>query len=60
MFTYTMQKGVSVEVNAEMATILQTSRFFPDFEIQVLDKHESSSEATSQVDNDLGLLRLKW
>lgn len=49
MFVYAMQKDVAVEVNAEMATILQSSRFFPDFKIQMLDKHESSSESTSQV-----------
>lgn len=49
-----MQKDVPVEVNAEMATILQSSRFFPHFTIQLLDEHDSSSDATLQVDGSLG------
>lgn len=55
LFVCVMQKDVAVEVNAEMATILQSSRFFPDFQIQMLDKQESSSESPSQVDDILGL-----
>ncbi|XP_026222926.1 arsenite methyltransferase [Anabas testudineus] len=46
--SHCFQKDVAVEVNAEMATILQSSRFFPDFQIQMLDKQESSSESPSQ------------
>ncbi|KAG7479746.1 hypothetical protein JOB18_034070 [Solea senegalensis] len=46
--THCFKKDVAVEVDGEMAVILQSSRFFPDFEIQTLDKPESSSESTSQ------------
>ncbi|XP_019944121.2 arsenite methyltransferase [Paralichthys olivaceus] len=42
------KKDVAVEVNGEMAAILQTSRFFPDFEIEVLDEPESIPESTPQ------------
>ncbi|XP_029026342.1 arsenite methyltransferase [Betta splendens] len=42
------KKDVPLTVNAEMATILQSSRFSPHFTIQMLDEHESSSNATSQ------------
>lgn len=41
-----MQKDVAVEVNGEMAAILQSSRFAPDFKIQISDKPEPSSEST--------------
>lgn len=43
-----MQKDEAVEVNAEMAAILQSSRFSSDFKIQMLDK-QSSCESASQV-----------
>ncbi|KAM8902710.1 arsenite methyltransferase isoform 2-T2 [Spinachia spinachia] len=42
------KKDVAVAVNGEMATILQRSRFCPDFQIQVSDPQESDSEARSQ------------
>ena len=51
-----LQKDVAVEVNGEMAAILQSSRFFPDFTIQMLDEPESSSESTTQVSDIMGLL----
>lgn len=44
-----MQKGVAVEVSGQLAEILKSSRFCPDFDIQMLDKAEPSSEATPQV-----------
>lgn len=45
------QKDVSVQVNGEMAAILQSSRFSSDFKIQMLDKQESKSETTAEVSN---------
>ncbi|XP_070827368.1 arsenite methyltransferase-like [Chaetodon trifascialis] len=43
------KKDVAVEVNGTMATILQSSRFSPDFKIEILDKPDkSSSESTPQ------------
>ena len=48
---------MAVEVNGEMAAILQSSRFSPDFDIQISDKPDKSgSESTPQV--AIGLL--KW
>ncbi|XP_035535938.1 arsenite methyltransferase [Morone saxatilis] len=44
--SHSFKKDVAVEVNGEMAAILQSSRFFPDFEIQMSDKPECSSEST--------------
>lgn len=46
--SHCFKKDVAVEVNGEMAAILQSSRFAPDFKIQTLDKPESSSESTPQ------------
>ncbi|XP_040901681.1 arsenite methyltransferase [Toxotes jaculatrix] len=46
--SHCFKKDVAVKVNGEMAAILQSSRFFPDFKIQMLDKPESSSESTPQ------------
>ncbi|XP_072248631.1 arsenite methyltransferase [Leuresthes tenuis] len=37
------KKDVAVEVNGEMAAILQSSRFSSDFKIQMFEKHDSSS-----------------
>ncbi|KAJ4936157.1 hypothetical protein JOQ06_017681 [Pogonophryne albipinna] len=42
------KKDVAVEVNGEMAAILQRSRFFSDFKIQISDQPESSSASTPQ------------
>ncbi|XP_070827369.1 arsenite methyltransferase-like [Chaetodon trifascialis] len=43
------KKDVAVEVNGTMATILQSSRFSPDFKIEISDKPDkSSSESTPQ------------
>ncbi|KAM8768883.1 arsenite methyltransferase [Acanthopagrus schlegelii] len=43
------KKDVAVEVNGEMAAILQSSRFSPDFDIQLSDKPDKSgSESTPQ------------
>lgn len=50
------QKDVAVEVDGEMAAILQNSRFFPDFKIQMLDKPQTKSESTPQVADILDLL----
>ncbi|KAM7413267.1 hypothetical protein PAMA_020583 [Pampus argenteus] len=46
--SHCFKKDVAVEVNGEMAAILQSSRFSPDFKIQTLDKPASSSESTPQ------------
>ncbi|XP_031153181.1 arsenite methyltransferase [Sander lucioperca] len=46
--SHCFKKDVAVEVNGEMAAILQRSRFFPDFKIQISDKKWSSSESTPQ------------
>ncbi|XP_028276246.1 arsenite methyltransferase [Parambassis ranga] len=43
--THCFKKGAAVEVNGEMAAILQSSRFSTDFHIQML---ESDSESTPQ------------
>lgn len=54
-----MQKDVAVEVSGELAQILKSSRFCPDFEIQMLDKPEPSSEAAPQVTDTMALLEHK-
>ncbi len=55
-----MQKDVPVEVNGEMAAILQSSRFSPDFKIEILDKQDNTcSESTTQVAHTLGSLWTK-
>ncbi|XP_070685323.1 arsenite methyltransferase [Pempheris klunzingeri] len=46
--SHCFKKDVPVEVNGEMASILQSSRFSPDFKLQISDKPESSSESTPQ------------
>ncbi|XP_070762287.1 arsenite methyltransferase isoform X1 [Enoplosus armatus] len=46
--SHCFKKDVAVDVNGEMAAILQSSRFFPDFQIQISDKPESSSGSTTQ------------
>lgn len=40
---------MAVQVNGEMAAILQSSRFSSDFKIQMLDKQDSSYETTPEV-----------
>uniref|UniRef100_A0A3Q0SKY9 Arsenite methyltransferase n=1 Tax=Amphilophus citrinellus TaxID=61819 RepID=A0A3Q0SKY9_AMPCI len=42
--SHCFQKDVAVQVNGEMAAVLQSSRFSSDFKIQMLDKQESNSE----------------
>lgn len=44
-----MQKDGALEVDGEMAAILQSSRFSLDFKVQILDKPRSSSERAPQV-----------
>ncbi|XP_041851106.1 arsenite methyltransferase [Melanotaenia boesemani] len=44
--SHCFQKDKAVEVNGEMAAILQCSRFSKDFQIQMLEKHESDSKPT--------------
>uniref|UniRef100_UPI0037E8C459 arsenite methyltransferase n=1 Tax=Semicossyphus pulcher TaxID=241346 RepID=UPI0037E8C459 len=47
--SHSFKKDVAVEVNGEMAAILQSSRFCPDFQIQISDKPaQSSSDSTQQ------------
>ncbi|KAM9359114.1 arsenite methyltransferase [Symphorus nematophorus] len=47
--SHCFKKDVAVEVNGEMAAILQSSRFCPDFNIQMSDKPDKSgSESTPQ------------
>lgn len=46
--SHRFKKDVAVEVNGEMAAILQSSRFFPDFKIQTSDQPESGTESTPQ------------
>lgn len=46
--SHSFKKDVAVQVNGEMAAILQSSRFSPDFLIQILDRPESGSESTPQ------------
>ncbi|XP_060928868.1 arsenite methyltransferase isoform X1 [Limanda limanda] len=46
--SHCFKKDVAVEVDGEMAATLQSSRFFPDFEIEMSDKPESISESTPQ------------
>lgn len=59
VFFRAVQKDVAVEVDGEMATIIQSSRFSPDFKIQISDKPDkSSSESTPKVAESLGLLWL--
>lgn len=50
-----VQKDVAVEVNGEMAAILQSSRFSSDFRIQMSDNPEPRPESTSEVPDDLSL-----
>lgn len=53
------QKDVAVQVNGEMAAVLQSFRFSSDFKIQMLDKQESKSETTPEVSNTTSSLWLK-
>lgn len=53
------QKDVAVQVNGEMAAVLQSSRFSSDFKIQMLDKQESKLETTPEVSNTTSSLWLK-
>lgn len=46
--SHSFKTDVAMKVNGEMAAILQSSRFCPDFKIQMSDKPESSSESTPQ------------
>ncbi|XP_074498028.1 arsenite methyltransferase [Sebastes fasciatus] len=46
--SHCFKKDVAVKVNGEMAAIIQRSRFFPDFQIQISDQPESGSESTPQ------------
>lgn len=41
------QKDVAVQVNGEMAAVLQSSRFSSDFKIQMLDKQETTPEVSN-------------
>ncbi len=43
------QTNVPVEVGAEMAAILQNSRFFTDFNITMLDTPDPNQSSTPQV-----------
>ncbi|XP_030599416.1 arsenite methyltransferase-like isoform X2 [Archocentrus centrarchus] len=47
--SHCFQKDVAVQVNGEMAAVLQSSRFSSDFKIQMLDKQESNSETTPEL-----------
>lgn len=49
-----MQKNVEVEVDAEMAAILQISRFSSDFTVRMLDKEQPDSDSTPQVAYSFG------
>ncbi|KAM9732658.1 arsenite methyltransferase [Menidia menidia] len=44
--SHCFKKGEAVEVDGEMAAILQNSRFCADFQIQASDKQDSSSKPT--------------
>ncbi|KAG7221043.1 hypothetical protein INR49_017711 [Caranx melampygus] len=46
--SHCFKKDVAVEVSGELAEILKSSRFCPDFEIQMLDIPEPSSESAPQ------------
>lgn len=46
--SHCFKKDVAVEVNGEMAAVLQSSRFSTDFQIQISDKPGSGSESTPQ------------
>ncbi|XP_069004096.1 arsenite methyltransferase [Embiotoca jacksoni] len=46
--SHAFKKEVAMEVSGEMAAVLRSSRFSPDFKIQMLDQPESSSESTPQ------------
>lgn len=46
--SHCFKKDVAVQVNGDMAAILQSSRFFPDFNVQISDKPESTPESTPQ------------
>ncbi|KAM7399431.1 hypothetical protein PAMP_018704 [Pampus punctatissimus] len=46
--SHCFKKDVAVEVNGEMAAILQSSRFSLDFKIQTLNEPASNSESTPQ------------
>lgn len=45
---FLMQKDTTVELNGEMAAILQHSRFATDFNIRMLNEQNFSSEPTPQ------------
>ncbi|XP_017288845.3 arsenite methyltransferase isoform X2 [Kryptolebias marmoratus] len=47
--SHRFEKGVAMRVNAEMAAILQNSRFAEDFKIEMLDNHESKPEPAPQL-----------
>ncbi|KAM4589287.1 arsenite methyltransferase [Fundulus diaphanus] len=46
--SHCFKKGVEAEVDAEMAAILQISRFSSDFTVRMLDEHKSDSESKQQ------------
>ncbi|XP_038139939.1 arsenite methyltransferase [Cyprinodon tularosa] len=46
--THSFKKDVEVEVDAEMAAILQISRFSSDFTVRMLDKEQPDSDSTPQ------------
>uniref|UniRef100_UPI003AAB5A17 arsenite methyltransferase n=1 Tax=Centroberyx gerrardi TaxID=166262 RepID=UPI003AAB5A17 len=46
--SHCFKKDVAVEVNGEMAAVLQSSRFFPDFNIQILGEAEPSCSSAPQ------------
>lgn len=50
-----MQVNVPVEVDAEMAAILQYTRFSPDFIIQMTDKPDASLGSAQQVNQTADL-----
>lgn len=50
-FFFAVQKDVAMEVDGEMAAILQSSRFCSDFQIQISDKPaQTCTASTKQVD----------
>ena len=46
---FAVQKDETIQVDSEMALVLQCSRFTPDFSIQVLDCPDESHNSTPQV-----------
>ncbi|XP_029922913.1 arsenite methyltransferase isoform X2 [Myripristis murdjan] len=46
--SHSFKKDVAVEVDGEMAAVLQSSRFLPDFKIQILHETEPNSDSAPQ------------